>query len=142
MRPISRNRRHNRQEKSGGGNRRRRGSARRWSSTVSSTTATGTDPSQCAVRFGYWGTHTSGSPVKVGEYQDLGASPFYDIDGLRSDGRRTLNYTITGTDAETNAANLNYYRPGVEANVNYQRFPHNLGHENLGEFPDYTDRSP
>jgi hypothetical protein len=92
------------------------------------------DPSQCAVRVGYWGTSTSGSPVKVGEYQDLGASPFFDIDGIRSDGRRTLNYTITGTDAESNDLNLNFYRPGVEVNVNYQRFPHLLGHENLGEF--------
>ena len=64
--------------------------------------------------------------------------PFYDVHGLRSDGRGTLNYTITGTDSETNAANLNVYQAGVEANVNYQRFPHQLGHENLGEFPDYT----
>ncbi len=93
------------------------------------------------IRFGYWGTQTSGSPVKVGEYQDLGASPFYDFDGLHSDGQRTLNYTITGTDAETNAANLNFYRPGVEVNANYIRFPHQLGHENLGEFPDYTSPS-
>jgi hypothetical protein len=95
-----------------------------------------TDPSQCAVRFGYWGTQTSGSPVKVGEYQNLGASPFYDFDGLSTDGHRTANYTITGTDAETNAANLNYYQPGSEANISFQRFPHQLGHENLGEFPD------
>ncbi len=95
------------------------------------------DPSQGAVRFGYWGTHTSGSPVKVGEYQDLGASPFYDVDGIRSDGQRTLNYTITGTDAESNAATLNFYRPGIEANVDYLRYPHQLLHENLGEFPNF-----
>ncbi len=100
------------------------------------------NPSQCAVRFGYWGTQTSGSPVKVGEYQDLGASPFYDIDGLSTDGRRTVNYTITGTDAETNAVNLNYYQPGAEANINFQRFPHDLGHENLGEFPANTVDAP
>ncbi len=106
------------------------------------TDGTWEDPSQCVVRFGYWGSSTSGSPVKVGEYQDLNASPFYDVDGLRSDGQRTLNYTITGTDSETNAVNLNFYRPGVEANVNYQRFPHDLGHENLGEFPFYTPNTP
>lgn len=91
------------------------------------------------IRFGYWGTSTSGSPVKVGEYQDLGASPFYDLDGIHSDGRRTLNYTITGTDAESNAANANYYQNGVQVNANYIRFPHQLRHENLGEFPNYTD---
>jgi hypothetical protein len=94
--------------------------------------------SQDVVRFGYWGSQTSGSPVKVGEYQSLDASPFYDVDGLHSDGRRTLNYTVTGTDSETNALNLNFYQPGVEANVDYQRFPHLLGHENLGEFPSGT----
>jgi hypothetical protein len=96
------------------------------------------DPSQCAVRFGYWGTYTAGSPVKVGEYQDLGASPFYDVDGIRSDGKRTLNYTVTGTDAETNAVNMNFYRPGIQANVDYQRFPHQRLHENLGEFPNFN----
>ena len=105
--------------------------------TTASFSANGTLVSSDVVRFGYWGSSTSGSPVKVGEYQDLGASPFYDFDGIRSDGQRTLNYTITGTDAESNAANLNFYRPGLEINADYQRFPHQLLHENLGEFPNY-----
>ena len=32
---------------------------------------------------------------------------------------------------------MNFYRPGVEANAEYQRFPHQLLHENLGEFPNF-----
>jgi hypothetical protein len=92
------------------------------------------DPRQLDIRFGYWGSHTAGSPVRVGEYQDLEPSPFYDVDWLSSDGCRTLNATITGTDSETNAVGMNFYRPGFQANVDYQRFPHNYGHENLGEF--------
>ncbi|MGD0897308.1 MAG: hypothetical protein ABR915_05685 [Thermoguttaceae bacterium] len=86
------------------------------------------------ARFGYWGSHTHGSPVKVGEYQDLSPSPFYDIDALRSDGCRTLNLTITGMDEETSAATVNFYRPDVQVNVDYQRFIHNYGHDNLGQF--------
>ena len=53
-----------------------------------------------------------------------------------------MNYTLTGTDSESDDATLNFYRPGVEANVNYQRFLHDLGHENLSEFPFYTPATP
>jgi hypothetical protein len=98
----------------------------------------GGDDPDTALRFGYWGSHNPGSQVKTGEYQDLSPSPFYDVDLLRTDGTRTLNLTITGMDQETNAANLNFYRPNVEVNADYQRFPHNYGHENLGEFPGDT----
>ena len=69
------------------------------------------------ARAGYWASHTEGSPVKVGEYQDLRPSPFYDLDMLRSDGNRTLNSSVTGTDQETNALSLNYFGPALEANV-------------------------
>jgi predicted porin len=92
--------------------------------------------SETELGFGYWGSHTTGSPVKTGEYQDLSASPFYNVDTLRSDGCRTLNFSMTGTDEETNAASLNYFGPAVEANIEYQRFVHNYGHDNLGQFTD------
>jgi hypothetical protein len=88
------------------------------------------------VRTGYWASQTTGSPVKVGEYQNLGSSAFYDVDALRSDGTRTLNFSATGTDSETNDLNLHYFGPALEANVNYQGFVHNLGHDNLGQFTD------
>ena len=55
-----------------------------------------------AVRFGYWATETDGSKVKTGEFQDLDPSPFWDIDGLFSDGRKTLDLYGTGLDQEAN----------------------------------------
>lgn len=97
--------------------------------------------SQDALFFGYWGSHTAGSPVGVGRYQDLAPSPFFSVDGIHSDGWRTLNYTLNGMDKETTAINVNFYRPDHEINFDYQRFPHNLGHENLGEFPNFTSNS-
>ncbi|MGA2064546.1 MAG: hypothetical protein ABSG86_06245 [Thermoguttaceae bacterium] len=93
------------------------------------------------VRMGYWASHTTGSPVKVGEYQDLASSLFYDVDMLRSNGTRTLDFTANGTDPDANNVYLHYFGPGLagqglEANVNYQSFIHNLGHDNLGQFTD------
>lgn len=88
------------------------------------------------IRFGYWGTHTAGNVVKVGEYQDLNPSPFFDVDGLRSDGEKTLDFTVTGTDNESTKANLSYYRPGFEANVEYDRFLRQLGHDPMDQFTD------
>ena len=35
-----------------------------------------------ALRVGAWGISPTGSPAKVGEYQDLSSSPFWDVDGL------------------------------------------------------------
>jgi hypothetical protein len=100
-----------------------------------------TDEDVCAMsdfiaRFGFWGSSHSGSPAKVGEYQDLGSSPFFDVDGFRSNGKRTLDYTITGTDNESTAARLDFYQPRFRANLDYQRYPHQLGHDPLNQFVD------
>ena len=63
----------------------------------------------------------------MGEYQDLKSSPFWDVDGLMSDGCRTLDYSATGTDDQDTQANLHYYGgPGLSADIDYQRFPHQL----------------
>ena len=91
------------------------------------------------IRFGYWAEQNSGSPTKVGDYRGLGDSPMFDIDGIRSNGRRTLNYTLTGMDSETSDAVLNYYQPGFQADVQYQRFPHRLNHDPLLQFTDVFD---
>ncbi len=47
-----------------------------------------------------------GSPAKTGEYQDLNPSPFWDLDGLSSDGDQTLNFTAPATDKETTVGKL------------------------------------
>ena len=87
--------------------------------------------SDSAVRFGWWGTSWDGSPVKIGEYQSLGASPFYDVEAISSNGQQTLDFTLTGLDSETNYASLNFYGPAVSAKVNYQRYPRRLDHDPL-----------
>ena len=83
------------------------------------------------VRFGWWAMWHSGSPAKVGEYQSLDPSPFWDVDGISSDGTRTLDFTATGTDQDTTTGKLYYYQPGVSAKVDYERFLHQLDHDPL-----------
>ncbi len=107
-----------------------------------------------AVRFGWWGVATSGSPVKVGEYQGLdSSSPFFDIDGIYSDGRTTRDFYLSGPESESTDAGLHLYRgPGFTADIEYQRFIHRLGHDSLENFQDtdnngsyvgrFTDENP
>src|SRR3989304_4711039 len=57
-----------------------------WSSTGTSTDWFAQDRRDLDIRFGWWGTATSGSRRKTGEYQDLSPSPFWDADGLISSG--------------------------------------------------------
>ena len=91
------------------------------------------------ARFGWWAMWNKGSPAKTGEYQDLNPSPFWDFDGLSSDGRQTLNVYGTGTDDETSKAGLTYYRGNTRVNVDYDRFIHQLDHDPLNNIPDVTD---
>jgi len=88
-------------------------------------------PEKFAARFGWWGVATSGSKVKTGEYQGLDpSSPFWDVDGLFSNGNRTLNFYGTGVENEATVGGLHYYHgPGLTANVDYERFPHRLDHK-------------
>ena len=115
-------------------------------STAESTPATA--PAQCnfvgcdpihelILRAGAWGVNASGSPQKVGEYQSLNSSPFWDADGLFTDGTRTLDVTATGTDNEDTQVHAHFYAgPGLTANVDYQRFPHQL--ETTKTYPGYV----
>ncbi len=117
--------------------------------TASTATATpATAPAQCnfvgcdpihelILRAGAWGVNASGSPQKVGEYQSLNSSPFWDADGLFSDGSRTLDITATGTDDEDTQVHAHFYAgPGLTANVDYQRFPHQL--ETTKTYPGFV----
>lgn len=83
------------------------------------------------VRFGWWGTENSGSPTKIGEYQSLDSSPFFDVDGLSSDGTRTADYSITGFDNDGTRAGLNYFGPHVGAKIDYERYLRRLDHDPL-----------
>lgn len=94
------------------------------------------------IRFGYWGTAHSGSMEKTGEYQSLDPSPFYDIDGISSDGERTLNLTITGQDSEANTANIYFFRPGLTAKIDYDRYLRRLDTDTFNNFDPNLPAAP
>ncbi len=94
------------------------------------------------ARFGWWAFWHTGSPSKVGEYQDLSPSPFWDADGFSSDGHQTLALTATGNDNETTAANLYIYRPGVTATFDYDRYLHRRDHDPLDNMADLDPSLP
>jgi len=95
-----------------------------------------------AVRSGWWGVDTDGSKNKVGEWQDLKAAPFWDMDGLSTDGQRTLDFSATGLDAETTQSAFRFYGPLVSVDVEYQRFLHRLDHDPLSGFVNVTEQQP
>src|SRR5262249_26046671 len=65
-------------------------------------------PASLAMRFGWWGTKIQGSPNKIGEYQSLKPSPFFDVDGLLTNSVQTLDFTVTGMDNEDDYARFFY----------------------------------
>ena len=87
--------------------------------------------SESAALFGWWGTSTDGSPTKIGEYQSLEPSPFWDIETISSNGMRTLDMVLSGLDNEANDGRVNYYSPEVSAKVNYQRYIRQFEHDPL-----------
>ncbi len=90
-----------------------------------------------AVRFGWWAVATSGNLNKVGEYQSVRSSPFFDIDRLFSDCCQTTNLTLSGTDDETTQVGIDMWRPGLDTQIDYQRFIHRRDHDPL----DVMDQS-
>lgn len=91
--------------------------------------------SRTAWRAGGWTVTTDGSRNMTGEYEDLRSSPFWDLDQLRTDGVRTLDWFATGTDNETSRAGGSYAGPEWRAEVEYQRFIHNLAADRLDNLP-------
>lgn len=99
-------------------------------------------PYSTAVRGGWWTVDSDGSPVKTGEFQDLESSPFWDADGLWTNGRRTLDFYVTGLDDEGNQAGLRYYGRNVAAKVRYNRYLRRLDHDPLDNIHDVTSQTP
>ena len=96
------------------------------------------DSPRLAGRFGWWGLELNGSRSNVGEWQGLDDSgPFWDLDGLTSDGYRTIDFFATGTENESTQGGLYFYGgPGLSIDLDYDRFMHRLGHDPLGGLPD------
>lgn len=78
--------------------------------------------SEFAGRFGWWALDSQGSPVQTGEFQDLDSSAFWDVDGLWSNGDRTIDFTVTGTDNEGTLGRLYYFGPRVTVKADYDRY--------------------
>ena len=97
---------------------------------------------QWDVRFGWWGFWNNGSPAKVGEYQDIKPSPFWDVDGFSSDGARTLAITATGNDNETTTANVYLFGPGATVKLDYDRYLHRRDHDPLDNMADLDPTLP
>ena len=88
---------------------------------------------ETAFRFGAWGVANSGSKAGTGEWQGLdGFSPFWEVDGIRSNGYETLDFFATGTENASTSADLYFYRgPSFSMDFDYDRFIHRLGHDQL-----------
>jgi hypothetical protein len=86
-----------------------------------------------AARFGWWGVSTSGSRAGTGEWMGLdGSSPFWDLQGISSNGTQTLDFSATGTEEESTAGNLYYFGgPGLTVDIDFDRFIHRTGHDPL-----------
>lgn len=91
---------------------------------------------ESAFRTGWWQVSQQGAPTKVGEYQDLRSSAFWDVDQMRSNGVRTLDMTLTGFDNESSHADVYFFSPGYTLNFRYERFLHRLDHDPLDNMPD------
>ena len=91
-----------------------------------------------AGRIGWWFVESDGSPTKVAEYEGLGSSAFADLDGLFSDGRRTVNLSGTFLDNDTDQASLDYFGPRLAAEFDLQRYLHRLDHDPLTNMGDMT----
>jgi hypothetical protein len=100
-------------------------------SPCSSSLDEGRGPSGAAVRFGWWGVEHNGSPWVVGQWQGTQSSPFWDIDGLWTNGTRSLNYSATGTDNDSTRAKIQYFGPNSQGFFDFTRFPHAQEHQNL-----------
>lgn len=99
-------------------------------------------PYGLALRGGWWGIQTDGSRTKTGEYQSLQSSEFWDVDGLVTDGRKTLNFAVTGLDSEATDVRARYFGPRVSANVEYQRYLRRLDHDPLAGMTDFQQQPP
>lgn len=97
-------------------------------------------------RFGYWATSVEGNESIIGLYQDLDPSPFWDFDGISSDGFSTVDFSISQLTETGFNGDLYYYRPGLSVDVDFDRYLKRLEntplegfHTEGGRFPVFTN---
>ena len=69
---------------------------------------------------------SSGSPTKVGYYQDLHSSAMFDGEGIWSNATQSVDFSASGSDNETDIGHLHYFSPHVEADLDFERFQQQL----------------
>ena len=94
-----------------------------------------------AARFGWWGVDQRGNPAKVGEFQSLNSSAFLDLDGLLTDGVRTLDFHTSILDNDASSTYGRYFSPSLSARWDYERYLRRLDHDPLRPFVDF-DQQP
>jgi hypothetical protein len=94
------------------------------------------EPHDLAARFGFWGSSVSGSPSRVGYYENLSPSPFWDVDGLLTKGSRTLDFSLNQLDQDAFNARGYFYGPNLQIKVDYEHFLRQLPHDT---FPNMVD---
>ena len=99
-------------------------------------------PWPTVVRFGWWHSTYNGSPTKVGEYQSLESSPFWDVDRIVSDGYRTFDFSLSGLDDEANQLRLRSIGPSLSADVEYDRYFRRLDRDPLDFFVPFDQQPP
>ena len=87
--------------------------------------------SETIGRFGWWGGGFSGSPTKVGLYDGLAPSPFWDIDSIRSNGRGTVDLWGSQLNNDSYDLRSHFFQNGLFANADFEQFPHQLDHQPL-----------
>jgi hypothetical protein len=95
-----------------------------------------------AARIGAWSVDQSGSPVKVGEYQSLESSVFFDVDGLFTDGLRTWDFYGSMLDRDAPQAGFRLYGPTRSVRFDYQGYLRRLDHDPYRFFVDFNRQPP
>jgi hypothetical protein len=95
-----------------------------------------------AMRAGWWDVNSKGSPRKVGEWQSLRSAPFWDFDGLLTDGDRTVDFYGTGLDDESYKSGLRFYGPNAWLHADFIKFPHRLEYDPLMNLKDSQQQDP
>ena len=93
-----------------------------------------------AARLGGWSVDQRGSPVKVGEYQSLDSSIFFDVDGLYTNGLRTFDFYGSILDNDAPQAGFRFYGPTNSARFDYQGYLRRLDHDPFSDYVDYNQQ--
>ena len=99
-------------------------------------------PHRFAARFGWWGVTRDGDLTQVGEYQSVDPSPFFDLDGLWTDGMRTLDYYGSLLGADESQLGWRYLGPSRSWDFFFQDYPHRLFNDPLTGFTSFDEQPP